>query len=84
MKVTAEARQHRCEEDVGDKGHDGNIHVGGVEVIARREEHGRILLLGDLAIGAGGGSRETSLLARPRLMSPGEHDEDEFIQDIGV
>lgn len=27
-------------EDVGDKSHDGNVHVGAVDVLARRQEHG--------------------------------------------
>lgn len=84
MEVPAEARQHRRKEDVGDKGHDGNIHVGRVEIIARREEHGRILLLGDLAVGAWCCCCEACLLARPWLMSPWEKDEKEFIQDVGV
>ena len=83
MEISTEARQHRREKDIRDQRHDRDVHVRRVEVITRRGEHGRVLLLGDLAVGPGG-CREARLLARPRLMSPWEKHEDEFVQDVGV
>lgn len=83
MEITPEARQHRRKKDIRDQRHDRDVHVRRVEVIPRRGEHGRVLLLGDLAVGPGG-CRETRLLARPRLVSPWEKHEDDFVQDVGV
>ena len=83
MEIPAEARQHRREEDIRDQRHNRDVHVRRVQVISRRGEHGRVLLLGDLPVGPGG-CREARLLARPRLMSPWEKHEDEFVQDVGV
>ena len=60
------------QEDVGDQGHDGNVHIRAVDVIARRE----IPTL--LPVGS------DRLLARPGLMPPREQDEEELVQYVAV
>ena len=41
VEGAAEAGEERGEQDVGDEGHDGDVHVGAVDVLAWREEEGR-------------------------------------------
>ena len=53
VETAPESRQHGRKKNVRDQGHDGDVHVRGIQVIARREEHGRVLLLDQLATGTG-------------------------------
>lgn len=62
------------QQDIGDKGHDWDVHVGAVDVLARRQEHGARLG----AVGHG------LLLARPGTMAPGEENYKELVDDIFV
>lgn len=72
LELAAQAGDDRRQEDVGDDGHDGDVHVRAVDVVARRE------VPPFLAVGAHG------LLARPRLVPPGEEDEEELVDDVRV
>ena len=47
MESAAQPREEGAEQDVGHEGHDGDVHVGGVEVVARGQEGvERVLLVG--------------------------------------
>lgn len=52
MESTSEARKERGKEDVSDKSHDWNVHVWGIEIVARGEE---VVAVGRRILGAGGG-----------------------------
>ena len=84
MEVPTEPSQHRGQEDIRDQCHDGNVHVRRVQVIPGRQKHGRVLLLGDLAVRARRRSRDSGLLSRPWLVSPREEDENQLIEDVGI
>ena len=62
------------QENVGNKGHDWNVHVGTVDILTGRQEHRTRLT----AVGHG------LLLARPGTMAPGEEDYKELVDDIFV
>ena len=79
LEAPVQAGEEGGQEDVGREGHEGDVHVGGVEVLARGQEVGR---------GAGAGVRargvEAGLLPGPRAVPPGEEDDEEFGEDVGV
>jgi len=52
VESTSEACEERGEEDVGDESHDWNVHVWGIEIVARGEE---VVAVGRRFLGAGGG-----------------------------
>lgn len=76
MEGTPQSSQQRREQDVGDKGHYGNVHVWRVDIFARRliEEGGR----------GGGGIRGMALLAGPGAMPPRDEDDAQFGEDVRV
>lgn len=71
-----QSSQQRREEDVGDEGHYGNVHVRRVDIFARRliEQSGR----------GGSGIRGMALLAGPGAMPPWEEDDAQFGEDVRV
>lgn len=52
--------------------HTWDIHIGAVDVFSGREVPSILAILSD------------SLLARPRLVSPREKDEEQFVDDVRV
>lgn len=84
VEVPTESSQQYRQENVCHHSHNGDVHIGRVEIVSRGEEHGGVLLLDDLAIRSGSIGRHSSLLAGPGLVSPREEDEPDFVQDVGV
>ena len=75
MESAAQPREEGAEQDVGHEGHDGDVHVRGVEVVAGGRE--------DVLVGGWGGGGGRALRARPGFVAPGEEDEEEFAEDVG-
>lgn len=71
VKVAADAGQKTVEEDVGHEGHEGDVEVRRVDVIARREEG---VLKG--AVGGGGGAGGGG--TKPGLVREGKEEDAEF------
>lgn len=75
VEGAAETGEQGGEQDVGDEGHGGDVHVGRVWVFARRQVEG---------CAGGGGVGRVTLLARPWLVPPGEEDDAQFGEDVRV
>ena len=72
LELAPKAGHEGRQQDVRHDGHDGDVHVGAVDVVARRQVEAL------LAAGADG------LLAGPRLVPPREQDEEELVDDVGI
>lgn len=70
--MAAETSKERREKDVRHDSHDGNVHIGAVDVVSRGEIPPLL------------SARPDGLLARPWLVPPREEDEDYFVDDVGV
>lgn len=77
VKVAPDTGQKTVEEDVGHEGHEGDVEVGRVDVVARREEG---ILEGTVRGGGGAGGGGTE----PGLVREGEEEDAEFCEDVGV
>jgi hypothetical protein len=64
--------------------HGGDVEIGGIDVLDRGGEEGGVLGLGYLAAWRGDGGHGALLLAGPGFVAPGEEDEKEFFEDVGV
>lgn len=78
MKCPSEPSEEGGEQNVCDECHDGDVHIGGIDVIPWREE-----VVGVVGIGVGGGRGGRALFARPGFVTPGEEDEEEFAENVG-
>ena len=88
QKLGVEGTSHPSEncgkQDIRNKRHDGYVHVWRIEVVSRREILKVVLLLRDLARRICGRRGQPGLLTSPRLVPPGEQDEKEFADNVGV
>lgn len=64
MKIPSQTCKKRRQQDVRDKCHSRNVHIGRIEIIARWEE---VIGVSGGILGAG---RGRALLTRPGLMPP--------------
>lgn len=72
LKLPAETSKECREKDVRHDSHNGNVHIGAVDVVSRREVPSLL------------SARPDGLLARPWLVPPREEDENYFVDDVGI
>ena len=78
MEGARETVEQRAEQDVGDEGHHGDVHIGGIDVAFARGDVDHLCLAGPAGGDAGGG------VAGPWSVAPGDEDDLELLEDVEV